>query len=297
MNRQPHLSRARILFSQQMQADGRAELTIRSYHRELELLTHSLGDLPVDDVTPHHLSGYLTSTRVRSRRDGRLKQVATQNRVKSVLRSFFQWCERMGLVERSPARHLRLAATGLPTTRWMTRKEAARFLRTIRRSAHPLARRDHALFAILIYTGVRLSEVVGLCRGDLDLRQRILTLLRTKGGHRESRCMPNRLAKVLAEYLRQNPLEESEPLFATQYGRRLSPRSVQYRFALWLQRARIEKRLTVHSLRHGFGALLYQATKDLVLVSRALGHRDIKSTQRYAHLDDRALVRAIDRMW
>ena len=44
-------------------------------------------------------------------------------------------------------------------------------------------------------------------------------------------------------------------------------------------------------------ALPYQATKDIVLVSRALGHRDVKSTQRYAHLADRALAKAVNRMW
>ena len=51
-----------------------------------------------------------------------------------------------------------------------------------------------------------------------------------------------------------------------------------------------------HSLRHTFATLLYRATRDLVLVSRALGHRDVKNTQRYAHLDDRALTQALNRI-
>jgi integrase/recombinase XerC len=72
---------------------------------------------------------------------------------------------------------------------------------------------------------------------------------------------------------------------------------VQYRFAFWLRRARIRKALSVHSLRHTFGTLLYQATKDLLLVGRALGHRDVKSTQRYAHLGDRLLAKAVNAMW
>jgi integrase/recombinase XerC len=87
-----------------------------------------------------------------------------------------------------------------------------------------------------------------------------------------------------------------EPLFASRQGRPLTTRGVQYRFALWLRRARIQKALSVHSLRHTFGTLLYQATRDLVLVSRALGHRDVKSTQRYVHLDDRVIAQAVSRM-
>ncbi|MBI2528831.1 MAG: tyrosine-type recombinase/integrase [Candidatus Rokubacteria bacterium] len=63
------------------------------------------------------------------------------------------------------------------------------------------------------------------------------------------------------------------------------------------RRARIRRALSIHSLRHTFGTLLYRATKDLVLVSRALGHRDVRSTQRYAHLDDRRLARAVNGLW
>ncbi len=88
-----------------------------------------------------------------------------------------------------------------------------------------------------------------------------------------------------------------EPLFFNGRQRPLSPRAVQYRFALWLCQARIQKSLSVHSLRHTFGTLLYQSTRDLLLVSRALGHRDVKSTVRYAHLSDQVLSKAINRLW
>jgi integrase/recombinase XerC len=72
---------------------------------------------------------------------------------------------------------------------------------------------------------------------------------------------------------------------------------VQYRFVFWLRRARIRRALSVHSLHHTLGTLLYQVTRDLVLVSRALGHRDVKSTQPYAHLDDRPVAGALNRLW
>ncbi len=54
--------------------------------------------------------------------------------------------------------------------------------------------------------------------------------------------------------------------------------------------------MSVHSLRHTFATLLYRGTRDLLLVSRALGHRDIRTTQRYAHVEDRRLVRAVNRL-
>jgi len=229
--------------------------------------------------------------------DGKPKQTSTVNRAKSVIRAFFRWCQQTGLIERNPAAHVRLAVTAAPVTPHMTRVELARFLQIIRRNRHPLALRDYALFATLAYTGIRLSDVIRLHRSDVDLRHRQLVLRRTKGDRRERRYLPARLSPILTAYLRARPAVDSnagEPLFVTQQGRPLSPRAVQYRFAFWLRRAGTRKALSVHSLRHTFGTLLYRATKDLVLVSRALGHRDVKSTQRYAHIDDRELVRAIN---
>ena len=86
-------------------------------------------------------------------------------------------------------------------------------------------------------------------------------------------------------------------MFVTRQGRPLSPRAVQYRFSFWLRRSRIRNALSVHSFRHTFGTLLYQATKNLLLVSRALGHRDVKTTLRYARLGDDILAKAINKMW
>jgi site-specific recombinase XerD len=58
----------------------------------------------------------------------------------------------------------------------------------------------------------------------------------------------------------------------------------------------IRRRMSVHSLRHTFATLLYAETGDLLLVNRALGHRDIRSTQRYVHVEDRRLVDALNRL-
>lgn len=291
------LSRAVESFLRQMAADGRTSASIQSYRRQLVLLTQALGDVPLTRLTSDGLNGYLTSAAVQLKTDGTPKQATTVNRTKSVIRALFRWCEQMGLVKRNPAAHVRLAVASAPVTRHMTRAEVSRFLRTIRRARHPLSLRDHALFATLAYTGIRLSDVIRLKRSDVDLRHRELVLRRSKGDRRERRYLPVRLNPILSGYLRARLATGAtarEPLFITPQGRPLSPRAVQYRFAFWLYQARVRKTLSVHSLRHTFGTLLYQATKDLVLVSHALGHRDVKSTQRYAHIDDWRLVRAVN---
>lgn len=294
------LSQAIEPFLRQMAADGRAASSIRSYQRELLLLDQAVGDAPLNRLTPDRLNGYLASPGVQMKVDGTAKHASTVNRAKSVIRAFFRWCQQTGLIERDPAAHVRLAVTATPVTAHMTRRELNRFLGMIRRSRHPLALRDYALFATLAYTGIRLSDVIRLRPSDVDLFQGQLLLRRTKGGRCEPRHLPARLRPILSPYIRNGSRgagSNGEAVFVTQQGRPLSPRGVQYRFALWLQRARIRKPLSVHSLRHTFGTLLYRATKDLLLVSRALGHRDVKSTLRYAHLGDHILANAINRMW
>jgi integrase/recombinase XerC len=282
MTRGSSLSQAIEPFLRQMAADGRTALSIRSYRRELLLLTQALADVPLSRLTPDRLNGYLTSPRVQLKVDGTPKRASTVNRAKSVIRAFFRWCQQTGVTERNPAAHVRLAVTATPVTPHMTRVELARFLRMIRRFRHPLAFRDYALFATLAYTGIRLSDIIRLGGSDVDLVHRQLLLRRTKGGRSERRHLPARLSPILSLYIRSRSLRAASnggPLFVTRHGRPLSPRGVQYRFAFWLRRARIQKPLSVHSLRHTFGTLLYQATKDLLLVSRALGHRDVKSTR------------------
>ena len=287
-------------FLRQIAADGRARLTIGSYRRQLVALAEGFGDVPLSQITADRLNVYLASPAVLLSPEGALKMVSTINRTKSIIRSFFRRCERAGRIKQNPAAHMRSAVASRPRTSHMTCTELERFLGTIRHARHPLALRDHAMFATLAYAGIRLSEVIGLQADDLDLRRRQLVLRRTKGGRMACRHMPACLNSVLSGFLHsegRRPGSLPAPVFTGRRDSALSPRAVEYRFAFWLRRARIRRGLSVHSLRHTFGTLLYRATKDLVLVSRALGHRDIRSTQRYAHIDDRRLIRAVNAMW
>ena len=294
------LSQALGPFLRQVAADGRSRLTIESYRHQLVALAEGLDGVPLSQIGADRLNVYLTSPAVLLTSEGAPKRVSTINRAKSIIRSFFRWCQRAGLVEQNPAAHLRSAVACRPLMSHMTRAELERFLGTIRHARHPLAIRDHAIFATLAYTGIRLAEVIGLQLDDLDLRRRQLVLRQTKGGRMECRHLPVCLSPVLSGFLRsevRRGISVPAPVFTARRGRALSPRAVEYRFAFWLRRARIRRAFSVHSLRHTFGTLRYRTTKDLVLVSRALGHRDIRSTQRYAHLDDRRLIRAVNGMW
>jgi hypothetical protein len=80
-----------------MAADGRTLLSIQSYRRQLVLLTRAFGNVPLSRLTPDRLNGYLISPAVRMKADGTPKQASTVNRIKSVIRAFFRWCEQTRL--------------------------------------------------------------------------------------------------------------------------------------------------------------------------------------------------------
>jgi len=78
-------------------------------------------------------------------------------------------------------------------------------------------------------------------------------------------------------------------------GKPLGGRQIQLNFARWLKQAGITRPFSVHSLRHTFATWLYQKTGDLYLVRRALGHRQITTTEIYAKVSDQDLRRAMNR--
>ncbi len=292
------LGRAIDEFLFQLLANGRMPSSVSSYARELDLLRRYLAGRPVGGITPSDVSRFLVSPPVRARRDGREKAVATLNRTKAVIRTFFAWCESTKRTDGNPA-FLVKGSPCTPPIRYMTRSEVRRFLNEMRRSTHKLARRDFALFSTIVYTGLRLSEAARALWGDVDLRRRRLLVRLVKGGRQEMRHIPGRLLHILIALRRdvEDVIDlDRWPLFPSKGRDALSSRAVQYRFAFWLARSGIRQRMSVHSLRHTFATLLYRATGDLLLVNRALGHRDIRSTQRYAHVEDRQLVQALNRL-
>lgn len=282
----------------QMSANGRRPSSVSSYARELDLLRRYLAGRSLAQITASDVSRFLVSPPARLRWDGREKAPATLNRTRAVIRTFFTWCKHTGRIGRNPAFFVKTSPC-TPPVRYMTRREVRQFLAGIRRSTHRLARRDYALFSTIAYTGVRLSEATRALWGDLDLPRRRLLVRSAKGGRPEIRHLPRRLLHTLFALRREVedgiPLDAS-PLFRSRGHAALSPRGVQYRFTFWLSRSGIRPRMSVHSLRHTFATLLYQATGDLLLVTRALGHRDIRSTQRYAHVEDRCLIHALNRL-
>jgi len=95
--------------------------------------------------------------------------------------------------------------------------------------------------------------------------------------------------RLLKENATRGQCGPNSPLLRGQSGRPLGQRQIQLRFARWFQEARLGGPVSLHSLRHTFATRLYERTGDLHLVQRALGHRQITTTEIYARVGEATL--------
>jgi site-specific recombinase XerD len=138
--------------------------------------------------------------------------------------------------------------------------------------------RDKTILILFLSTGVRLSELVGLDFGNIDLDNASFRV-RRKGGKQEICFMTAELVEQLKAYLQVFPKHDpNEPLFMSIYNQRASTASIQVLVKKYCEVAGIKKKITPHKLRSTFGTNLYEQTRDIYLVAEMLGHKDIRTT-------------------
>ncbi|AYM14844.1 MULTISPECIES: tyrosine-type recombinase/integrase [Hyphomicrobiales] len=152
-----------------------------------------------------------------------------------------------------------------------------------------IGRRDCCLLLTAIQTGMRLSELVGLDRGAVTLDTG--AHIRCFGKGRKERVTPltKILSSVLKQWLDEPRLGQSDILFPTVHGSRMSPDAVQYLLAKHVKQAAQQypslraKRISPHVLRHSAAMELLDAGVDSTVISLWLGHESTRSTQAYLH--------------
>ena len=203
-----------------------------------------------------------------------------------------------GVVDDNPARSIRMHRLPRKLPVFLTTAEKKRLLKELKGRTDFSALRDRAMIEVLLGTGIRLGELAALDMDDIDLDAKHLRV-RAKGNVPQVKFIKTDLRTLLRRYLaerRRHGRPEMEALFLSNRDGRLCQRQIANRLAHWLRKAGIEKELTPHGLRHTFATHLYGATNDLLVVQRALGHRDVSTTQIYTHLVDGQLEEALERL-
>lgn len=165
----------------------------------------------------------------------------------------------------------------------------------------PTGRRDHALLLCAAQTGLRISELIALTNGDVELGTG--PHLRTFGKGRKERVAPltRQTVAVLKVWMRERGGLPADPLFPTRTGRPLSRDAIERRLAKHLTTARSQcptlasKRVSMHSLRHTAAMMLLHAGIDTTTIALWLGHEQERTTHIYLHADLELKQRALDR--
>jgi site-specific recombinase XerD len=184
---------------------------------------------------------------------------------------------------------------------WLTEPEVDALLAAPDRSTWT-GRRDHAMLVLAVQTGLRISELIGLSRGDVTLGAG--PHVRCTGKGRKERATPlTRLTvAVLRGWLGEGPGQAHDPLFPTRTGTRLSHDAIEHRLAGYLTAARrncpslLGKHVTMHTMRHTCAMRLLQAGTDIAVIALWLGHEQIATANIYLHADMSQKERAIARV-
>jgi integrase/recombinase XerD len=213
----------------------------------------------------------------------------SRNQRLGAIRSFFRYVafkapEHSGLVQQILAVPCKRHDQKLVD--FLTREEIEAILQKPDRNTW-IGRRDHALILLAVQTGMRVSELTGLCRKDLAIES--AAYVRCFGKGRRNRCVPltRQTVAVLRSWLKQVPASPEAPLFPNSRGGRMSSDCFQYLLGKYAVAARQmipslkEKRVSPHVLRHSTAIQLLLSGVDRSLIALWLGHQTVETTQIY----------------
>jgi len=135
--------------------------------------------------------------------------------------------------------------------------------------------------------GLRVSEIVNLKVANIDSGRMLVHIEAAKGKRDRYVTLPASILDDLRNYYRT--YRPKTYLFEGQYGGQYSIRSVQAVFKNAMQKAKINKSVGIHGLRHSYATHLLEYGTDMVFIQKLLGHKDIKTTEIYAKVSNRHL--------
>jgi integrase/recombinase XerC len=274
-------------FAQQMAA--RPAHTRGAYLRDVARLLELAAGVPAQRLSRAEIARFLATLH------GGGLSGRSLARMLSAWRAFFRFLgERDRTMRDDPTVGLKAPKSSKRLPSVLTPDEAVRLV-TIEGEGE-LAMRDRALFELAYSSGLRLAELAGLDVDGVDVAHGEVRVL---GKGAKERIVPvGAPARVAigAWLATRVPFAAAgeRALFVGSHGRRLSPRSIERRLAMWAVRQGIAQHVHPHMLRHSFASHVLQSSGDLRAVQEMLGHASIASTQVYTHLDFQALAKVYD---
>ncbi len=277
-----------------------------SYCQKMEIKDFPLSIL--DSIRREDIEEYLEYVTYYQKDD---REITNEERGKSrklaSLRSFYNYFFQSELIEKNPAALIPMPKLHQKEIIRLDADEVALLLDEVedgdkltksQKRFHDKTKvRDTALLTLLLGTGIRVSECVGLDIEDVDFKNNGIKV-RRKGGYEAIVYFGEEVEKALFDYLEQRkriiPLSGHEhALFLSMQNRRITVRAVENMVKKYASTVTTLKKITPHKLRSTYGTSLYQETGDIYLVADVLGHKDVNTTKKhYAALEDERRRRA-----
>lgn len=260
-----------------------AARTRKEYANDLGELTEFLGQIGVSrvgDIALTHLERYLALL------DQKDYAGATRKRKTVAIRTFFNFLAQEGYIANDVSKRLITPYAEYKLPRVLTRAEYQRLIDAC--AGNP---RDTAIVVLLLQTGIRLSELVRLKIGDIELPAEEISdqafgqLRILGGGGRKDRMVPlnSKACQALNDYLKTRSEDQFHSLFHNRDGSVLGPRGVQKMLHKYFAQTGIGG-ASVHNLRHTFGAHHAAKGTDIKTIQEVMGHKDVRNTELYLSL-------------
>lgn len=277
------------LFIEDLWMKNRSKETIIGYSRSLRdfasfIELHYNSAIYLGEISLFDLELYL---KYQSKRG---VQAVSINRNIYILRSFYNYLERQGLVFKNIFKLLEPISYRQKERVGLNKKELDALIDNI----------DHEIIKVvaitLANTGLRISELVNLKLGDVDLRKGIIYVIKGKGSKDRKIPINKKLKKVLRDYKNNIRDSDTDNFFATKKSGSISPQYVNKILKEASRDLGWEDLVTAHILRHSFASNLIREGVSVAVLQKLLGHADLRVTSRYIHQDMKDLKKAVEQL-
>ncbi len=205
----------------------------------------------------------------------------------SSFRRFYRYLVRDGQLREDPTAQIAMPKVGRSLPRSLTEEEVEALLAAPAVS-DPLGHRDRTMLEVLYATGLRVSELVNLKLGQVNLNQGVLRIV-GKGNRERLIPLGEEAVQWVQQFLQGPRVEillerQTDFLFPTRRGDRMTRQAFWHIIKRYARKAGVSKDLSPHTLRHAFATHLLNHGADLRVVQMLLGHSDLSTTQIYTHV-------------
>ncbi|MGJ0909491.1 tyrosine recombinase XerC [Clostridium botulinum] len=220
----------------------------------------------------------------------------TRARKVAVLKSFFNYLEnKVKIIKLNPTKNLETPKRPKRQPIYLSLKESQMLLDAVKRKNGRNKERDYAIITIFLNCGLRLSELCNIKLSDIRNDTLIIT---GKGDQQRTIYLNNSCLKAINEYLnvrnKMKNIEDIDHLFLSERKQKINKRSVQRIVQKFIKYAGLDRKYTVHKLRHTSATLLYKYGEvDIRSIQEILGHENISTTTIYTHVDKEEIRSAL----